>query len=55
MLEINDVLRPQIINIGGRRYRHLPQKELSSDNSVDGQYQEEHGTYVEEGMVFQMF
>lgn len=42
MLSVEDVLRPHIININGRRYRQLPIKETNSYEDL--------GAYVEDGM-----
>ena len=45
MLSVEDVLRPKIININGRRYRQLPIKTIGQEtNSYD-----DLETYVEEG------
>ena len=48
MLDIQDVLRPQIINIGGRRYRQLPIKTLDGYEQQQQQdFGNEVGPYVE--------
>ena len=53
MLSVQDVLRPNVININGRRYRQLPIKtsqnfdrNSASDNSL--------AAYVEEGIVYSL-
>ena len=47
MLTINDVLRPEIIKVEGRRYRKLPVR------STKNQYVEQpRETYTEEGTHF---
>ena len=50
MLSVDDVLRPKIININGRRYRQLPIKTIGHEtNSYD-----DLETYVEEGKLFKL-
>ena len=51
MLSVEDVLRPKIININGRRYRQLPSKTIGCEtNSHD-----DLDTYVEEGKLFKFW
>lgn len=45
MLSVEDILRPKIININGRRYRQLPIKTIAQETNSNNDLE----TYVEEG------
>ena len=47
MLTIDDVLRPQIINVEGRRYRKLPVRSTTNQH-----VEQPRETYAEEGKYF---
>ena len=47
MLTIDDVLRPQIINVEGRRYRKLPVRSTTNQH-----VEHPRETYTEEGKDF---
>ena len=47
MLTIDDVLRPEIINVEGRRYRKLPVRSMANQH-----VEQSRETYTEEGKDF---